>query len=210
MNRRFLIMGALILAIPMLYLAYWLGSPLFREDKVDEALPDDIVFISPTVPDTGEDVDLTLTALPTQAILSDVATETPPPPVATDHLMDEAMPEESQVTATEIKRGMFRDGDSLHEGSGDAILFALSDGRHLVRFDNFRVTNGPDLHVYLVPKANASGAVDITDYVDLGMLKGNSGSQNYFVEADVQITDELSIVIWCEPFRVLFSVASLN
>ncbi|MCI0712781.1 MAG: DM13 domain-containing protein, partial [Chloroflexi bacterium] len=65
--------------------------------------------------------------------------------------------------------------------------------------------------VYLVPRTNAEGSsVDISGYIDLGQLKGNTGNQNYFIEADVTIPENASVVIWCEPFAVLFSVASLN
>jgi hypothetical protein len=116
----------------------------------------------------------------------------------------------NEVTAIEVRRGQFRDIDSVHQGSGEAILFQLSDGRHLLRFENFEVTNGPDLHVYLVPLANRSGGADVTGYVDLGQLQGNVGAQNYFIPAGVEIGEEASIVIWCEPFRVTFSIATLE
>ena len=47
-------------------------------------------------------------------------------------------------------------------------------------------------------------------YVDLGMLKGNVGDQNYTIPAGVDVPEEVSVVIWCEPFRVLFSTASVG
>ena len=47
-------------------------------------------------------------------------------------------------------------------------------------------------------------------YVDLGSLKGNIGNQNYEIPADVDISDFGSVVIYCEPFHVLFASASLT
>ncbi len=191
MNRRTLMLGALILLIPILAVGWWLGSPLFLDDEVDEDLPDDIRILS------DAEIGGTMEAA-----------------AAVDTLMDEDMPdvamsESGEITAIEILQGNFRNGDDFHQGSGTATLFELSDGRHLLRFEDFEVTNGPDLHVYLVPNANET-TVTIDDYIDLGELKGNIGAQNYFIEADIDIPENASIVIWCEPFSVLFSVASLS
>lgn len=191
-RRTFLIFIA-ILTIPSLALGYWLISPLFREDEVDEELPAGIVVISPA------DATATMQAAAAQEIR-----------------VDEGMPAEmdqmtsDQITALEIRRGRFRDADSFHQGSGDAIIFRLSTGEHLLRFENFEVTNGPDLHVYLVPRANRGSSVNIEGYIDLGQLKGNVGNQNYTIPAGIEIGEEVSIVIWCEPFEVLFSTASLD
>jgi hypothetical protein len=45
--------------------------------------------------------------------------------------------------------------------------------------------------------------------VDLGELKGNLGNQNYDIPRDVDPTQFASIVIYCQPFHVVFSVATL-
>ncbi|MEM7336152.1 MAG: DM13 domain-containing protein, partial [Chloroflexota bacterium] len=49
-----------------------------------------------------------------------------------------------------------------------------------------------------------------TDYIDLGSLKGNMGNQNYEIPADVDLSQFQSIVIYCQPFHVVFSTATLN
>ena len=198
MSRRILIVIAIIVVIPLLALAYWLGSPLFRDDIVNEDLPDGITFVTNAPTDPVE--------LPTSIPENTLSPTNPPEPTA-----EIVAVENEELTATEIIRGNFRDADSFHQGSGDAILFSLSDGRHLLRFENFDVTNGPDLQVYLVPRTNAAGSsIDISGYIDLGQLKGNTGNQNYFIEAGVTIPENASVAIWCEPFGVLFSVASLG
>lgn len=190
MNRRPLLFMTLILLIPVLAIGWWLASPLFLDDEVDEDLPDDIRILS------DAEIGGTMEAAAAVDVLMN------------EDMPDIAMSESGEITAIEVLQGNFRDADDFHQGSGTAKLFELSDGRHLLRFEDFEVTNGPDLHVYLVPNTNED-VVTIEGYIDLGKLKGNIGAQNYFIEADVDIPENASIVIWCEPFSVLFSVASL-
>ncbi len=111
-----------------------------------------------------------------------------------------------------IARGRFIDADAVHKGSGEVALYALQDGSYVVRFEDFRTTNGPDLVVYLAKHALPTQAADVIDngYVSLGKLKGNVGSQNYSIPPGTDVTEYNSVVIWCELFRVLFSPAALS
>ena len=83
-------------------------------------------------------------------------------------------------------------------------------GSMSLRLDDFRVTNGPDLHVLLSTEAPDTLFGSVGEAVDLGSLKGNVGSQNYDIPADVNIEDYASIVIYCQPFQVVFSTAALS
>ena len=47
-------------------------------------------------------------------------------------------------------------------------------------------------------------------FVDLGKLKGNRGNQNYEIPDGVDVAAQGSVVIYCMPFHVIFSVASLR
>lgn len=111
-----------------------------------------------------------------------------------------------------LKVGEFMDQDSIHRGSGTATIYRGPDGSLLLRLENFSVTNGPDLHVYLSPHPNPNrgGQVRTTGYVDLGELKGNRGNQNYPIPAGVDVGIQQSVVIYCVPFSVVFSVAMLE
>ena len=82
----------------------------------------------------------------------------------------------------------------------------------MVRFENFRTTNGPDLVVYLAKHPSPQQAADVVDggYLSLGKLKGNVGNQNYEIPAAIDVAQYNSVVIWCELFGVLFSPASLS
>ena len=115
-------------------------------------------------------------------------------------------------TAAVLAQGSFQGADSVHKGRGQATLFAGSDGTRLLRFTDFEVTNGPDLEVWLVGKADIASAEDVlnSEYLPLGQLKGNIGDQNYGIPADADLSNYRSVVIWCEQFGVLFAAASLG
>lgn len=117
----------------------------------------------------------------------------------------------SQSEPVKLKSGEFHDQDRFHKGSGKAGVYRLPDGSYLLRLEDFKVTNGPDLRVILTPGANPEGPGDVTapGHVELAKLKGNIGNQNYVVPADADISSFQSVVIYCKPFRVIFSVAPL-
>ena len=121
------------------------------------------------------------------------------------------MPEKHAALVSKIVEGRFRDADSVHKGSGNAVLYRLKDGRHILRLDRFRVTNGPDLRVLLSAHPNPANSSEAHQgYVDLGRLKGNIGSQNYVLPADIDATRFRSVIVYCRAFGVIFSVAPLG
>jgi hypothetical protein len=94
-------------------------------------------------------------------------------------------------------------GDGFHNAEGVAKIIQLADGTDILRLENFKATNGPDLYVYLsTDKTNA-------DIVNLGRLKGNIGNQNYLIPAGTDITKYNTTLIWCRAFSVIFGSAQL-
>ena len=108
-----------------------------------------------------------------------------------------------------ISTGMFRDADNFHRGSGTATINNVS-GDLVLRFEDFNVTNGPQLHVRLYEGEDPQVHSDLGAYRDLGPLKGNRGNQNYDIPADIDLDRYNSVVIYCVPFSVIFSVAPLS
>ena len=104
-------------------------------------------------------------------------------------------------TARVIAQGPFTPGEHAVEG---AALLINNQGKKIVRFENFKSTDGPDVHVYL------SADFDNKDSVELGGLKATSGNVNYDVPPGVDTTKYNKILIWCKPFHVLFSSAELK
>lgn len=129
-------------------------------------------------------------------------------PLWIDRVVSEAAPISAQSTG---RSGMFKDADLAHKGSGKAEILK-ADGMNLLRLSDFKVTNGPDLEVWLVEKADIENSSDVkgSKWLSLGALKGNIGDQSYQIPAGTDISKYSSAVIWCEQFGVLFASASLN
>lgn len=189
-----------LVVIVLLAVGGYLASPLFFDRTVDEEF-------SYMTDDGRVDIDAVL-AMPEETrgkMREDIMAAAAAAP---ETAADDEMPPAGPIV---LARGEFRDADAIHKGSGQATLYGLPDGRHLVRFEDFRTTNGPDLVVYLAKHASPASADDVVDngYLSLGVLKGNIGNQNYEVPAGVAIDEYGSVVIWCELFGVLFSPAPL-
>ena len=120
---------------------------------------------------------------------------------------------EVQSGPMKLRVGEFMDQDALHKGSGTATIYQTGDGSLLLRLENLDVTNGPDLRVLLAthPEPDRRNDLEERGYVHLGKLKGNKGNQNYPIEDPNVDPDTVgSVVIYCMPFHVVFSVATLE
>ena len=197
------------------------------QEAVVEPMPDLMAVKEPADGAAGDEVSgptstPTPTAVPPSEEPSATATPTPapaataPPTPSTTATPTQApaatATQESEQSAVALKTGEFQDQDSFHKGSGQATIYLGPDGSYLLRLENLDVTNGPDLHVILTPNQSpkSQGDVKNTGYVDLGKLKGNRGNQNYPIPDDVDVAIQRSVVIYCKPFHVIFSVAQLN
>lgn len=197
-----------IVATPVLaltiFLGYDLGSPLFTNKTVEEEFP---FAFTATVPSnmSRSNVEDIMEGI-AQVDQEDVDEVMPILDAATDEQSD------PPAAAVKLRTGSFRDQDSFHKGSGQATIYRGPDGSLLLRLEDLDVTNGPDLHVLLSPHPDPgnSGEVKTPGYVDLGKLKGNRGNQNYPILDDIDVAAQGSVIIYCKPFSVVFSVASLQ
>ncbi len=124
---------------------------------------------------------------------------------------EQAMPPDMPDEPTALLMGSFIDIDPIHGAEGSATIYELPDGDRVLRFEDFRSKNGPDLHVYLSTEAPTSTFAGLgANEIHLGALKGNVGNQNYDVPADVDLSQYRSVVIYCVPFRVVFSTAAFS
>jgi hypothetical protein len=122
-----------------------------------------------------------------------------------------AGPAEEATGPQVVARGRFISLE--HTTRGRAVVLETSDGRRFLRFEGFQTSNGPDLVVYLSAKEPA-GPDDWRgydqDFVDLGALKGNVGSQNYQLPRNVDLDRYSTAVVWCRRFTVGFAAAPLS
>lgn len=213
-------------------IAWYLVSPLFIDDVVDEGFPvaaassqdesaslaqvsqtsldqidaeigDQLSFDIPTAEQLADMPEEDLAKM--EAEIIDASADMP------DKKMDDPMPDEVAADApVAVVQGQFQGAGGSYQGSGSATIYQLPDGSHTLRFEDFMVTNGPDLHVLLTKHPAPTTRADLEDYIDLGQLKGNIGNQNYEIPADIDISEYQGIVIYCDPFHVIFSTATLG
>jgi hypothetical protein len=128
------------------------------------------------------------------------------PPVSGETLMNkggDAMVEKSELPSMKITGRFVGVGDGIHDANGRAAVIPVADGS-VLRLEEFRSTNGPDLYVYLATDEQAS------DFLNLGRLKANIGNQNYEIPRDTDLAKYDTVLIWCQQFSVLFGSAQLT
>ena len=231
-GRRWLLpAGGAALVVVAALLAAFQPWRLFVDKTVNEAAP--VAASSPTTAGTASTTAVATAAaapttspvstsvLPTTAVApaaasapTTVATTVAPAAAATDPsaaaavtdaattaapaVTSVAPPPAAEPTPTEFT-------GKAHATSGTVRLIPQPDGTTVLRLENLNTSNGPDVKVVLSPDPDgyASGAVT------LASLKGNKGSQNYVIPADVDLGSIRSVVLWCKRFNVDFAVAPL-
>lgn len=194
-------------AVVAIAIAWFLLSPIFFDTVVDEELPSSISGLSDTEKMQMEAIE-SLTQEEVQAMPEAQRMEAKRVMEELGQKMPETIADEPMASSPTVTlQGTFKDADNFHRGSGTASVFTLPDGKHILRFENFTVTNGPALSVYLV--RSGDGNVD-SGFLDLGKLKGNKGNQNYEIPAGTDLREYGSVIIWCVPFKVTFTTATFQ
>ena len=196
----------LFLILAIAGIGWWLGAPLFIDNTVDEALPFETMteVEYQEMVDAVEEIDMELPSMDDMKTLTEAETkELEMEMLKQSAEMGDTMVDEPMNTdPVRLASGTFTDADNVHMGSGSAIIYE-HEGEQLLRFEDFSVTNGPDLRVLL---ANDPDNLD-AGYIELGRLKGNMGNQNYEIPSDIDASSYGGVVIYCKPFHVTFSTA---
>jgi electron transfer DM13 len=125
--------------------------------------------------------------------------------------VDEALPTtQGGLSAQAVESGRFY--SILHPTEGTATIFQLGDGTRILRLTSFRTSNGPDVHVYMVATDDAKDVATVQQagFIDLGVIKGNIGDQNYKLDNDLDLAKYRAVSIWCKRFSVNFGAAALK
>lgn len=192
---------------------YYLASPLFISTQVNEPLPTSAVesesyqrFISMNENEkmqaarqmSSQEIDEIMSSA---AVVNNSINE----PMNQTLQPQQRTLNNTTTTSSVLRTGSFIGvGDGIHNAEGTAKVIPLEDGTNILRLEDLRVTNGPDLYVYLSPDKAAS------DIVNVGKLKANNGNQNYDIPEGTDLSKYNTVLIWCRPFSVLFGSAELN
>ena len=84
--------------------------------------------------------------------------------------------------------------------TGEAKIY-LENGQYKVNLENFSISSGPDLKVYL------SKAATPTDFVNLGNLTSQTV---YSIPNGVDVASYSHVLIHCQQYNHLFAIAALT
>ena len=205
-----------VLGIGAVIFAIWAYSPSLYNRQVSEPFP--------TAAPAATDIPAaTVAPAPTSAPASTSAPAAIAEPAATDIPAATVAPAPTNAPAATallaptvaepaspaiLAKGSFVAGSTAgDQAEGTATIYTLADGKRVLRLENFRTSNGPDLVAALHTGANPE--TDDGSYFTLEGIKGNQGDQNYELPADLDVSKYRSVVIWCRTFNIVFGYATL-
>jgi hypothetical protein len=112
--------------------------------------------------------------------------------------------ETSQGKAVRLTSGQLK-GLAGHRGSGSASI-VRKDGSYFVQLEDYDVSSGVTLYLYVVPGANQEepGA----NGVNLKRLDENTGNRVVKIPAGTDLSGPQTVLIWCEPFATPIAAAN--
>jgi len=87
--------------------------------------------------------------------------------------------------------------------SGMATVYS-QDGELVLALEDMRISNGPQLHVYL------SKGVQPVNFIDLGPLQSTMGNQLYNIEGKPDLSLYKYALVHCKKYNHLFGSAKLQ
>jgi len=180
-----------ILLLVIAPILWYTLSPIWNVVELDEPLPGDVTSKKENPPIMGDLQQMS----PEQKIQFEKAME---------EMKDKVIEMNEEMGMPMI--GIIAEGNfqaQAHEVKGRARLIRHDD-KTILRFEDFETINGPDLHIYL------SQDLGTADFVDLGKIRATKGNVNYTVDPSIDTTKYRNVLVWCEPFSVLFSYAELK
>lgn len=133
-----------------------------------------------------------------------------PERLVVNQTVNEAFPGGQASSAQTLASGTFH--SVLHPTEGTATVYRLQNGSRVLRLTNFKTSNGPDVHIYMVAADDARDHATVlhSDFIDLGVIRGNIGDQNYRISPDVGLSKFRTVSVWCKRFSVNFGAAPLT
>lgn len=219
MNKKILVVISIVIAAIIIPFGIYAISPLFTSNTVNEPLPTTVAgvnkntalhdyqkFVSMSDLERGNATkqmsqrDKNMVMIGASQINKTINESATP-----DTIKQRQQQQNNATTARNIMTGSFIEaGDGLHNAEGLARVIQVRDGSTILRLENFKSTNGPNVHLYLATDKTS------TNFIDLGKLKANNGNQNYNIPHGTDLTKYNMVLIWCKDFSVLFGSAQLK
>jgi hypothetical protein len=108
------------------------------------------------------------------------------------------------------RSGAFDARPGVETVAGTAVLGTTTDGETVLRLQQLKAANGPDLYVYLTTVAGPHTRGQVESGYQVGRLKATRGDSNYVLPDDVDASKYLAVVIYCRSFSAIFGYANLS
>jgi hypothetical protein len=201
MRRKTKIIISIIIAAIVIPLAIYTISPLFLSTVVDEPVPASTLAEFQKYMNLSEEERIQVAKNMTREKAMMIGIEAAKQNTTINENISAPI---AQLFTNDTLTGTFMGiGDGFHKVEGVAKVIQLGSGAEILRLENFKATNGPDLYVYLSEDKSAS------DFLNVGRLKGNMGNQNYEIPAGTDLSKYNTVLIWCRAFSFLFGSAQL-
>ena len=219
MNKKILVVISIVIAAIIIPFGIYTISPLFTSNTVNEPLPTTVAgvnkntalhdyqkFVSMSDLERGNAAkqmsqrDKNMVMIGASQINNTINESS----ITTTETIKQRQ-QSNATTAHNVMTGSFIGaGDGFHNAEGLARVIQVRDGSTILRLENFKSTNGPNVHLYLATDKGAS------NFIDLGRLKASNGNQNYNIPHGTDLAKYNMVLIWCKDFSVLFGSAQLK
>ena len=128
-----------------------------------------------------------------------------PKPIVEIDLTDPHEGIEAPPGATATAMGIFT--SYAHGLAGNAVLYTDPQGARTLRFEDFKMTAGPDVYVLFSKNNNYSQA----NTVAISMLKGgyDNTSLSFTIDPSINLTTHPYVLVYCVQFSSLFGYSEL-
>lgn len=117
----------------------------------------------------------------------------------------------SATLASPVTRsGMFDARPGVETVAGTAVLGTTTDGKTVLRLQQLKSANGPDLYVYLTKVSSPRTRSDVEGGYQVGKLKATRGDSNYELPDNVDASQYQAVVVYCRSFSAIFGYANLS
>ncbi|HVM15658.1 MAG TPA: DM13 domain-containing protein [Egibacteraceae bacterium] len=125
-------------------------------------------------------------------------------------LVEPPLPEMASPGSKVLATATMYDVDRV--GKGTARIHQLSDGRLVLRLEDFFVSINSDLEIWLSEAAHPRTTPEAAaaPHVQVSFLKATTGAMNYPLPDDVDLSRVRSLVIWCELTKNAYAAATFE
>ena len=114
--------------------------------------------------------------------------------------------------ASLIATGIWQGLDEVRQAEGDVSIYRLSDGTRLLRFEEgFMSSRAPDIHIIFTrnPDPMDDRGVGV-DYIDAGLLRANTGAQNYTIPQSVDFSRYPVMALYSVEFEQVLATLTIR